>query len=100
MASSILPLQELKLSRAQLRDPQQGDARSHSIFGGMEALPRRRAPQLRDLDRPQKPGILHDYQEVESQTGTLVIVSVSIRVPVASSSRKKYGETRRAIKAS
>ena len=56
----------------ELWDPQQGDASYYSCSRRVEVFPGKSSQPGGDLDWPQKPGVFHDHEETEPQTGILV----------------------------
>src|SRR5271155_773530 len=63
----------------------------------MAAFPRRHGTSFRNLDRSQKPRVLHESKEVKSQASLLVLIPSPFRFRHASPTRQKHGETRRFI---
>src|SRR6267378_3043983 len=92
MAPSRVPVQIFVRSRTELRNSRQRDAGYHPSDRGVEALPGRGRTQIRDLDRPQKLGIFHVGQEAQPPTSPVVPDPRTVRLYLAPSPGKEYGE--------
>jgi len=91
VAPGRLPLQVPVPRRMELRDPRQGDAGNHPSPPRVAALYQRRGTSVRDLDRPQEPGVLHDGQATEPEASPMVALPLTLRLRTPSQTRGVNG---------
>ena len=91
MTSCGVPIQVPFAGGMELRDPRQGDVGNYPGVGGVEAFCGGGGAPVRDLDGSQKPGILHDGQETQLETSSVVPFPSPIQLCYAPPPWHEYG---------
>ena len=94
METSGISFQIIEQNRKKLQDLRQGDVGNYKGAGKLETFTGGRTFQVQNLDRSQELGILYEGAEAESQTSTMGILPVKIRLHSEVCTRNKNGEGR------